>query len=160
MLESAHQQRYAELIAELAEIFSVDATVLKEFGHLIVNGVHVGLVDFGSADLGWITVLFDLGPIPDTQSHAVYRQLLEQNVRLPSSFGVFAIIPDNGHGALVYRFDLAGNVNGRTLARHIHEVSAAYAKLENIFEEVARNRQTDSQQRLLRERLSKRPTGR
>jgi hypothetical protein len=154
-LAAAHQRCYSELVVELAEIFQVDANLLKQSGHLMVNNVHVALVDHGNWDMGRITVAFDLGPIPKLRAGEVYRQLLEQNVRLPSSFGVFGVIPESGHGALLYHHDFSATLNGQVLARHINEVSAAYVSLESSFEQAERSRWADGQQNMVRHRLMK-----
>jgi len=154
---AAHQQRYAELVTELAEIFQVDAKMLQQSRHFIVNNVHVGLVDHGNWDMGRITLAFDLGPVPTMRAGEIYRNMLEQNLRLPTSFGVFGIIPENGHAALLYHHDFSPALNGQVLAQHVDEVSQAYVSLESSFEQAQRNKRADGQQNQIRHRLMNKP---
>lgn len=129
-LAVAHEKRYEELIEQLAEVLAVDANILKESGHLVVGSVHIGLINYHALDYGRITMFLDLGSIPAARQSEVHRRLLENNLMLPRTFGTYALIPDNGHGALVYHFDIFGGIDGQTLARIIFDLVDQYVGIE------------------------------
>jgi hypothetical protein len=129
-VQASHEKRFEELIVELAEALDVSADDLKELRHLVIDGVGVSLINYGVWDPGRITIVVDLGPIPIPHQLNVYRRLLEQNILLPRTFGTFAVIPDNGHGALSYSFDMLDKLNGKSLAIQIGEIIKEYASIE------------------------------
>ncbi|MDQ0083828.1 hypothetical protein J2W35_004194 [Variovorax boronicumulans] len=148
-LAVVHQAAFDRIVVELAAALNVDSDALRGSGHLIINGVDIGLLDYGLHDPGRMTLFFDLGAIPASREAAVCRQLLETNLLLPSSFGTFAIIPDNGHAAIVYRFDTLDGVDGITLAQAIFDVLEKHAGIENALCKTHRKRIEDIQRQLL-----------
>jgi Tir chaperone protein (CesT) family len=131
-LPIAHAQATDRTISELAKAFSVDAKALKASRHLVVRNMDIGVIDYGQNDWGRITVFFDLGAVPAARQSDVYRNLLKQNLILPRSFGTFCLIPDNGHVAVAYHFDLwEGDVTGLSLATFICDVVDRHASIES-----------------------------
>lgn len=139
ILQAAHEEGYAQLLTELADAFGVDAGALKESGHLVVNNVDIGLLNYNAWDQGRITVFFDLGSIPHSRQADVYRKLLEQNLLLPRTFGTYAIIPETGHGALAYTFDFTDGLDGYVLAKNICETLMQYKSVEKSLQEASQN---------------------
>lgn len=139
ILQAAHEARYAQLVAELADAFGVDAAALQESGHLIVNGVDVGLLNYKVWDQGRITIFFDLGSIPAARQAEAYRKLLEQNLLLPRTFGTYAIIPGTDHGALAYTFDFSDGLDGYALAKNICETLKQYKSMEKSLQASSQN---------------------
>ncbi|MEJ2417773.1 MAG: CesT family type III secretion system chaperone, partial [Exilibacterium sp.] len=142
--DAADRQAVLDAAAKLADAFGVDAAALQESGHLIVNGVDVGLLNYKAWDQGRITIFFDLGSIPMERQAYAYRKLLEQNLLLPRTFGTYAIIPGTGHGALAYTFDFSDGLNGYVLARNICETLKQYKSMEKSLH----NASQDSRQRM------------
>ena len=134
-LQAAHEQRYTQLIVELADAFGVDAAALQESGHLIVNGIDVGLLNYKVWDQGRITIFFDLGSIPLAHQAETYRKLLEQNLLLPRTFGTYAIIPGTDRGALAYAFDFNDGLDGYVLAKNICETLQQYKSIEKSLQD-------------------------
>lgn len=129
-LAVAHEKRYEELVEQLAGALSVDGKALKESGHLVVGSVDIGLINYQALDYGRITMFLDLGSIPAVREPEIHRRLLEQNFLLPRTFGTYALIPDNGHGALVYHFDIFDGIDGQALARIIFDLVDQYVDIE------------------------------
>jgi hypothetical protein len=127
-IQASHEKRFEELIVELSEAIGVPTNDLKESRHFVMDGVGVSLISYGAWDPGRITVIVDLGAIPGTHQADVYRRLLEQNILLPRTFGTFAVIPDNGHGALSYNFDMFDT--GEVLAMQIDGIIKQYVSIE------------------------------
>jgi len=138
-LAVAHEKRYEQLIDELAQVLAVDAKVLKESGHLVVGGVDIGLINYHALDYGRITMFLDLGSIPAARQPEIHRRLLEQNLILPRTFGTYALIPDNGHGALVYHFDIFDSVDGQALARIMSDLVEQYVDIERSLTDADRD---------------------
>lgn len=122
----AHEQRYAQLIVELADALGTDALALKASGHLRVGGFDIGLLSYKLWDDGRITIFFDLGAIPAARQAEVHRKLLEQNLLLCRTHGAYAIIPGTNHGALVYTFGLDERIDGYALAENICQTLRQY----------------------------------
>jgi len=125
-----HRNSCNRLLTELAVTLKLSRDDLIRTRHLIVEGIDIGLVDYGELDLGRITLFMDLGSFPESQNTAVYRQLLEQNLALPRTFGTFALNPDNGHAALLYSLEFSDELDGKHLASIIGELVEQYRTIE------------------------------
>jgi Tir chaperone protein (CesT) family len=144
-LAAKHEQNFARIIHELAQELAVDPEALLASRNLIVGDVDVGIVDYGAADYGYLTIFLDLGPIPAAREGAVNRRLLEQNLILPRTFGTFAVIPDNGHAALAYRFDIFDGTDGKAVANVIRDAVNQQMSLEKQQSDLPHTRLASAQ---------------
>lgn len=100
-------ERYHVLLRGMAENLGINADEFLETKTLVIDGVSIAFIHYGTFDPDYLTCCMELGDVRQEAMVQAYRVMLEQNVSLPGACGSFGLLPDSGKPVLLLRVRLA-----------------------------------------------------
>jgi len=139
-------EAYRRAVKEFASRLGIDAGALMRGEQLNCGGMGFWLQQYGHLDPGGLTVLVDLGELPqDAAGQAVvFRQLLENNVTTPAGLsGCYGLIPDSSTCVLSVRVGLdqvesGGDAVGRFITALLEGVNQAHQVMVAAVDELVK----------------------
>lgn len=100
--------RFVEVASEIASVLRLDAQMLIDGTPVEANGMRFAFVHHGERDAEGMTLLMQIGVLPQVEQAAALRQLLNFNAMTPAGVsGYYAVVPGTDDVVCGWRFDIA-----------------------------------------------------